>query len=383
MKKILWITNNWLYEFGGRKIASKRIINFFVGRGDKITVFDFELKVKKSNFADSLIELDKRVDFKPYFINSYRDIISTLRSQAYKYAFDVVIFSGFINVDLLSFISTKIFGLYKTASLVLFEHNNSVESTRLSYFVHRYLFKAVGFVCYRFFDHVIVPGIGIKTMLIKNYGVNPNKITVIYYPVITNNINNMLKERIHDKKFSTPSRVRIITAARLNLFQKDFVTLFRAFKLIREKISTAHLLVLGEGPDEKEIHELTRTLGIKNQVSLLGFKKNPYKYFARSDLFILSSHFEGSPLVLIEAMACSIPVISTNTDYGPPEIITDGKNGLLVPPGEHKLLASAALKILGNNTLKNTLRKNGLKHLNKYSENKSLLAWKNFISKIS
>lgn len=78
----------------------------------------------------------------------------------------------------------------------------------------------------------------------------------------------------------------------------------------------------------------------------MGHKDNPYAWISKADIFVLPSDYEGFPNVLLESMACGTPIITTNCPSGPGEIITDGKNGIFVPPADEKALAEAVLDLL-------------------------------------
>jgi glycosyltransferase involved in cell wall biosynthesis len=123
------------------------------------------------------------------------------------------------------------------------------------------------------------------------------------------------------------------------------------------------LIILGRGDKKEELKNLARNLNIDEYVTFLGFQSNPYGLVARSNLFVLSSLWEGFPNALIEAMACRIPVISTDCSSGPKEIITSGVNGLLVPVGDVDILADAILKVLTDKELSNKIAKNGRKRV--------------------
>ena len=103
----------------------------------------------------------------------------------------------------------------------------------------------------------------------------------------------------------------------------------------------AELWMLGQGPLEESLRAEADKIGLGRRVRWLGHQENPFPFFREADCFALSSLREGLPNVLIEAMACGTPVVSTNCPYGPEELIRDGENGLLVPVGDEKSLAAA------------------------------------------
>ena len=124
-------------------------------------------------------------------------------------------------------------------------------------------------------------------------------------------------------------------------------TLLRAFARLVSK-RKARLIVLGEGRFRSSLLSLANGLGVAECVDFPGFTENPFAFLARADLFVLSSRNEGLPTVLIEAMVCGCPVVSTDCDFGPREILEDGRHGPLVPVGEPEALAGAMLSVLNN-----------------------------------
>jgi len=128
---------------------------------------------------------------------------------------------------------------------------------------------------------------------------------------------------------------------------KDFSTLIRSFALMRKE-RPARLMILGDGEERHELEELSRKLGIASDVDMPGFVDNPYKYMAHAAVFVLSSAWEGFGNVLVEAMACGCPVISTDCPSGPAEILENGKYGILTPVGDAAALAEAMVAILND-----------------------------------
>jgi glycosyltransferase involved in cell wall biosynthesis len=121
-----------------------------------------------------------------------------------------------------------------------------------------------------------------------------------------------------------------------------------------------NLKILGDGPLKDKLETLAANLGIKENVEFLGFDNDPFRVIRSSDVYIMSSIYEGLPTALIEAMACGVPVVSTRATYGPEEIIVDGESGLLVDVGDSDALANATLKILKNPYLQEEISKAGI-----------------------
>ncbi len=194
-------------------------------------------------------------------------------------------------------------------------------------------------------DKIIAVSNFIRKDLILNYNIKKAKVVVIYNPIDIEKVNALASEEISDQWFREEVPI-VISVGRLSK-EKGYDTLLRAFAIAREK-SDIRLAILGEGEEKKSLEELDKKLGIERDVVFLGYKNNPYKYMKRASIFVLSSLYEGFPNVLIEAMACGTPVISTQYNPYPHEIIEHGKNGLLVPVTNEKALAEAMLKLLND-----------------------------------
>ena len=110
--------------------------------------------------------------------------------------------------------------------------------------------------------------------------------------------------------------------------QKDHLTLIKAIDLIKN-VLPVRLIIIGKGKNKKKINFEIKRRGLSKIIKLLGYKKNPYSYIKISDLFVLSSKFEGLPNVLMETMALKKFIISSDCPTGPSEILENGKLGYL------------------------------------------------------
>ena len=122
--------------------------------------------------------------------------------------------------------------------------------------------------------------------------------------------------------------------------QKKFSTLIEAFAILRAQ-RECRLAILGEGELRASLEALVAERGLAPDVLLPGFVANPFAWMRQASLFVLSSAWEGLPTVLIEAMACGVPVVTTDCPSGPREILEDGRWGRLVPVGDASALAIA------------------------------------------
>jgi glycosyltransferase involved in cell wall biosynthesis len=226
--------------------------------------------------------------------------------------------------------------------LVLVEHNTlSVSKSKLfrSKFVPPFMK-----LLYPRADVIVGVSQGVADDLECQMGFEPGKIRVVYNPVVDNEMIAQAKSPLDHPWFEKGNPPVFLAVGRLTE-QKDFLTLIKAFALLRKQM-LARLIILGEGESRSELEAMIKTLEISEDVSLPGFVQNPYAYMSNASAFVLSSRHEGLPTVLIEAMACGCPVISTDCPSGPKEILESGKYGSLVAIGNPVALADAMLKTL-------------------------------------
>jgi glycosyltransferase involved in cell wall biosynthesis len=136
----------------------------------------------------------------------------------------------------------------------------------------------------------------------------------------------------------------ILSVGRLSP-EKEFGTVIRAIAQLAPQ-RPVRLMILGEGQERPALEALIDELGVRDRVLLPGFDSNPYAYMSRAAVLVLSSRWEGSPNVLVEAMACGTPVVATNCRSGPAELLEDGRLGPLVPVGDHSAMAAAIERML-------------------------------------
>jgi len=180
---------------------------------------------------------------------------------------------------------------------------------------------------------------GIARELRDVLGVPEECIRVIYNPVDLDRIASLAAEPVDDPWFR-PGEPPVILAAGRLIPQKDYPTLLHAFSRLQQN-EQVRLLILGEGKERSRLEAMIRDLGLTADIRLPGFQANPYAYMARAAVFVLSSVSEGLATVVIEALACGRPVVSTDCPYGPAEILGNGKYGRLVPIGNPYALAYA------------------------------------------
>lgn len=148
---------------------------------------------------------------------------------------------------------------------------------------------------------------------------------------------------------------RLIMVARFNE-QKDQTTLIKA--LSRLKTNDIHLDFVGSGPSMESCRDLAESLEVADKISFLGDRRDVADLLARSQIFVLSTHYEGLPISILEAMRSGLPVVATSVS-GIPEEVIHGETGLLVPPGDEQALASALETLIDSPELRQRMGEAG------------------------
>ncbi len=182
---------------------------------------------------------------------------------------------------------------------------------------------------YPYSDTIIAISQGVKKDLINNFGISEKKISVIYNPLNIDEIEKKSLAPVDNKWLKAKDKKIIITVGRLEK-PKNQQMLMHAFKKVIKSLPQSRLIIIGEGSLRVPLLDLAKNLGINSGIDLVGYQNNPYAYLSKADLFVLSSSSEGFGNVIPEAMACGCPVISTDCPSGPGEIITNGKDGILI-----------------------------------------------------
>ncbi|HXG48434.1 MAG TPA: glycosyltransferase [Methylomirabilota bacterium] len=185
-------------------------------------------------------------------------------------------------------------------------------------------------------DHVIALSAGAAETLCELVPEAAGRISVVHNAGYDLDMEQLSRE---EPVLPVPRTSWFLGCGRLTA-QKDFLTLLRAFARVRDEVD-GELWVLGEGEQRRRLERETAALGLGSRVRWPGFVKNPFAFMARATSFVLSSRWEGFGNVITEAMACGVPVISTDCPHGPREILEGGRWGELVPVGDERALADA------------------------------------------
>ncbi len=263
--------------------------------------------------------------------------------------FDIIHAHALTHLSVMAILLGKIFGkksLIKIATAG--DLTKIMNSQQLRY---QLLFKF-----FRYADGFISLSNQITSELLKS-GIDKEKIhfafngvdIVKFYPV------DPEQKNLKRKSLFLPQRQTIVFVGRL-VPRKGVDILLKAFKCVKEKHQGTHLLILGDGEQMQALKGLCRSANLDNSVSFLGEKDNIADYLRAADIFVIPSRREGNPNVLLEALACGLPVVATSIG-GIVEVIKDGENGLLIVSEDEKMLAEKILFLLGNENYCEKLRR--------------------------
>jgi glycosyltransferase involved in cell wall biosynthesis len=219
-------------------------------------------------------------------------------------------------------------------------------------------------ISYRLSDGVVAVSNGVADSLTKAIGIPRRNVKVVSNPIPIQEIACKSLEALEHPWFQDGAPPVVLSVGRL-VEAKDFPLLIHAFAKLKDA-KDARLMILGEGEMRSVLEKLASALGIRESVCMLGYVSNPYAYMGKARAFVLSSRREGLPTVLIEALACGLPVVSTDCPSGPREILENGRWGTLTPVGDCQALSAAILEALESE--KNT----GWDRAKFYGENRAI-----------
>jgi glycosyltransferase involved in cell wall biosynthesis len=206
---------------------------------------------------------------------------------------------------------------------------------------------------YPFADRIVAISDGVREYLVSELKLPEGKIVLIYNPVDLQRIRQLSQEKVDDPWLSNQDKPVVLWVGRIAAI-KGLKYLICAFESVLKQVN-ARLVIVGEGSEQTALENLVIQKGLQEEVRFAGFQSNPYRYMSRSSVFAFPSLSEGFGMVLVEAMACGLPVVSTDCIAGPSEVLQNGRCGILVPVGDADALAKAIVRILTNPQLREQL----------------------------
>ena len=223
---------------------------------------------------------------------------------------------------------------------------------------------------YKFFlkkaDRVVVNSYEFKRRMKNFFSIDSE---CIYNPLNKNEIIKLSKIKV-SKIFSKNKKLKIINIGRI-VDQKDQITLLKALNLIKKKIDF-EAIILGRGILKNSLIDYISENGLDKNIKLINFQTNPYKFLKQSEIFILTSKFEGLPNVLLESIVLNKFIISSNCATGPKEILLNGKGGLLFKVGDFQDLAKKIIFYSKNKKKCKKMLHKSIKSINRFDYNRNL-----------
>jgi glycosyltransferase involved in cell wall biosynthesis len=167
---------------------------------------------------------------------------------------------------------------------------------------------------------------------------------------------------------------RVLAIGRL-VYEKNFASLIRAFAFVVDRFPDWKLDILGEGYERQSLEEQIVRLSLEDNVFLRGTQTDLPNWLSHSSIFVMTSHYEGLPLVLLEAINYGLPVVSYDYSCGPKDVITDGQNGFIVPKYDEKELASRICQLIEDEELRKRMGAAAFERAKDFSTEKIIKEW--------
>lgn len=334
-KKICILTP--LASVGGAERVAVNLANYYSQVGHQVTLLTFKgIGFYRNQIDDSVTIIDLQAHKIRYIIVK---LISTLKSIQADSILSVIR-DGNISLGLASFF------LQKNYTLVFREANTMDEVWTMKQ-PKRSLYKMLMRIAYHNADMIIANSNGTANDLLNNKITINDKISIIDNPVLPQNFKELAESKLNHYWLTSNFYKTVITVGRLHP-QKNHLLLIDAFSKVQKEIDNLRLIILGEGKEKNKIKQKIKELNIENYIEFINFQENPYPYYKHADIFVLSSLWEGFGNVLVEALACGTPVISTDCPGGPRKILDHGKYGKLIPINDSEAMAEAIRNTLIN-----------------------------------
>lgn len=364
LKKILFVRPTLGY--GG---ADRVTLNLLKGFDRSNYKCDLALMKGEGEFLEDLPSDVSLIDLKAKSLwNMWKPLKKVIESSEYD-----VIYSTCGGASMPMMLAIWISG-FKGVSVVserniLFPPKKNKSKRRLMLIVKRFLYKKATWVT--------AVSKGVAEECVKVLNTLENNTIVVNNPIINDDLLDGKQEPFNNEFFSKFDKV-ILAIGRFE-WQKDYDTLFSAFKILLEKNASLGLCVLGKGPLEDYYKNQASEMSILQNINFGGFDKNPFKYMSACDVYILSSRHEGMPGVLVQAMACGTACVATDCRTGPNELIENGSNGFLVNIEDSEGLAVATQELLDNDALREKFRLLAPKSVEKFSEERATKSYFHFL----
>ena len=352
-------------EGGGVEKNLFLVSNYLSKKIDRVALITISSKYKKK--FDSSIEFislissywDNLSRRSKYFLSIFLLIREILKNK------DVIVFAFQANIYCI--IVCKLF------SIKVIARSNSAPTGWSRNILKKLIFK----FCLNLADRVMVNSVQFKKDLKKEFNVNA---TCIYNPL---NYDEILEnsKRNSKKIFTNKRNLKILNIGRFTE-QKDQMTLLKSLNQIKEIIKF-EAVIIGRGKLHKDLLEYILKNNLSKFVKIINFTENPFPLLKQTELFILSSKYEGLPNVLLEALTLKKFIISSKCPTGPKEILLNGKGGLLFNVGDHNQLTEKIMYYMKNKKKCLKMLKYAMKNLYRFDYQTNLKKYLNLVNHTS
>ncbi|HGJ6492308.1 TPA: glycosyltransferase family 4 protein [Streptococcus pneumoniae] len=361
MKKIALV--KWILDDsgGGERVAvslanelTKKYEVHLIGITTKQSdlFFGINSQVKYSNFFDHRVRLSKNIlkiskMLKKYFLDNEIEV-----------AFGIGIFSN---------IFLSLSGIGISTKVVLCDHTNSITSNReLSKKVQRYVGTKLA-------DKIITLTQEDRKNYIRKYGISENRIAYIY---------NWKENRLSNIPYNDES-TKIVTVGRFD-YQKGYDYLIQVAKKVLAKMPDWTWEIYGSGKQDEvdKIRDLITENDLQDKLVIKGLEKNQDLIYGDKGIYVMTSRYEGLPLVLLEAQQYNLPIVSFRCPTGPSEIVEDGVNGYLIDCYDTDKMSEKLLELMKNDDLRQSFSDHAKDTMDKFDKNKILNQWIELIETI-
>lgn len=332
MKKICIITSS--LNGGGAQKVAVNLANHFADSDYSVDLVVFKLIGPYQSLVNKKVTLvNLNASLRGYLFFKMRQYLRTNRkAQVLSVLRGVNVYVGF-----------AAYGL-KIKSLT-FSEQNTMNATEIKSQLRKNFYKFLMKVAYNRADCIIANSDDTKSDLVKSRIIPAEKAVVIRNPVLASDFQRLKGEKLDEPWFLDEDKKVILSVGRLHR-QKNFSFLISVFKEVHEINAFSRLVIVGEGEEKERLFGLIEKEGLSEGIRIIEFQKNIYPYYENSDVFALTSDWEGFGNVLVEALSVGLPVVSTNCPGGPKMILENGKYGKLIPLGDKKAYVKALLAAL-------------------------------------
>ncbi|PMC00615.1 glycosyltransferase family 4 protein [Streptococcus sp. UMB0029] len=362
MKKIALV--KWILDDsgGGERVAvslanelTKKYEVHLIGITTKQSDLFFEInsQVKYSNFFDHRVRLSKNIlkiskMLKKYFLDNEIEV-----------AFGIGIFAN---------IFLSLSGIGISTKVVLCDHTNSITANReLSQKVQRYVGTKLA-------DKIITLTQEDRKNYIRKYGISENRIAYIY---------NWKENRLSNIPYNDES-TKIVTVGRFD-YQKGYEYLIQVAEKVLAKMPDWTWEIYGSGKQDEvdKIKDLIIKNDLQDKLVIKGLEKNQDMIYGDKGIYVMTSRYEGLPLVLLEAQQYNLPIVSFRCPTGPNEIVEDGVNGYLIDCYDTDKMSEKLLELMKDSNLRSSFAKHAKDNMDKFDKDKIIQQWIDLIEEMT